>query len=80
MSRTIIGFALICWTTGTAPRLIGYYLTGSSNAVSVLALSLLSGNVGGGTKKILSTAIIFAGSGVGAIIGPYAFLAKGEWS
>jgi len=58
---TVLGFALMAFTSTTASRLIGYYLTGSSNAVFVLGLSLISGNVGGTTKKVLASAAIFLG-------------------
>lgn len=71
---TVIGFAMMAFTKGTAPRLIGYYLTGSSNAVFVLALSLITGNVGGTTKKVLASAAIFLGVATGNIVGPYSFL------
>ena len=67
---TVLGFALVAFTSGTAPRLIGYYLTGSSNSVFVLALSLVSSNVGGITKKTLASAAIFLGVAVGNIVGP----------
>ncbi|WVW78471.1 hypothetical protein I302_100425 [Kwoniella bestiolae CBS 10118] len=73
---TVLGFALMAFAKGIAPRLIGYYLTGSSNAVFVLALSLVSGNVGGTTKKVLASAAIFLGVAVGNIVGPYSFLAS----
>ncbi|RSH80120.1 hypothetical protein EHS25_007322 [Saitozyma podzolica] len=73
---TVLGFALVAFTKGVAPRLIGYYLTGSSNAVFVLALSLVSGNVGGTTKKMLTSASIFIGVAVGNIVGPYSFIAS----
>ncbi|RSH89200.1 hypothetical protein EHS25_002312 [Saitozyma podzolica] len=73
---TVLGFALMAFTKGTAPRLIGYYLTGSSNAVFVLGLSLITGNVGGSTKKVLASAAIFLGVAVGNIVGPYSFLAS----
>jgi hypothetical protein len=73
---TVIGFALVAFTKGVAPRLIGYYLTGSSNAVFVLALSLVSGNVGGTTKKTLASAAIFLGVAVGNIVGPYSFISS----
>lgn len=46
-------------------------LTGSSNAVFVLGLSLVSGNVGGVTKKALASGAIFLGVSVGNIIGPF---------
>jgi hypothetical protein len=65
---TVIGFALMRWTTSTASRLIGYYLTGSSNSVFVLALSLVSGNVGGTSKKALASAAIFLGVATGNIV------------
>lgn len=71
---TVVGFAMMAFTHGTAPRLIGYYLTGSSNAVFVLALSLITGNVGGTTKKVLASAAIFLGVATGNIVGPYSFL------
>lgn len=104
---TVLGFALMAFTTGTASRLIGYCewhhllpgirlividLTGSSNAVFVLALSLVSGNVGGTTKKVLTTACkfqkplyvqvrtyisaIFLGVAAGNIVGPYSFISS----
>jgi hypothetical protein len=73
---TVLGFALVAFTDGIAPRLIGYYLTGSSNAAFVLGLSLISGNVGGTTKKTLSSAAIFLGVAVGNIVGPYSFLSS----
>lgn len=71
---TVVGFAMMAFTQGTASRLAGYYLTGSSNAVFVLALSLVSGNVGGTTKKLLMSAAIFLGMATGNIVGPYSFL------
>lgn len=73
---TVLGFALMAFVHHTAAGLIGYFLTGSSNAVFVLALSLVSGNVGGTTKKVLATASIFVGVAVGNIVGPYSMLAS----
>lgn len=67
---TVVGFAMMAFTKATASRLIGYYLTGSSNAVFVLALSLVSGNVGGVTKRVLASASIFLGVALGNIVGP----------
>lgn len=67
---TVVGFAMMAFTKQTASRLIGYYLTGSSNAVFVLALSLVSGNVGGVTKRVLASASIFLGVALGNIVGP----------
>jgi hypothetical protein len=73
----VLGFALVAFTKGAAPRLIGYYLTGASNAAFVLGLSLVSGNVGGTTKKVLSQAAIFLGMATGNIVGPYSFISSG---
>lgn len=73
---TVVGFAMMAFTQGIAPRLMGYYLTGSSNAVFVLALSLISGNVARTTKKVLMSAAIFLGMATGNIVGPYAFLSS----
>ncbi|EJD50788.1 MFS general substrate transporter [Auricularia subglabra TFB-10046 SS5] len=70
---TVIGFALIAWTHGTAPRLIGYWITGASNATFVVGLSLVSGNVGGQTKKAIASAAVFLGVAAGNIVGPFLF-------
>lgn len=72
---TILGFALVAWlpTHMKVGQLIGYYLTGASNAVFVFALSLVSGNVGGATKKSLCSASIFLGVAAGNIVGPFLF-------
>jgi len=50
--------------------------TGASNATFSLSLSLVTGNVGGNTKKMVASAVIFIGVGLGNIIGPYAFLSS----
>jgi len=34
----------------------------------------VTGNVGGNTKKMVASAVVFIGVGLGTIIGPYAFL------
>ncbi|KAG8925914.1 hypothetical protein FRC02_009347 [Tulasnella sp. 418] len=52
-------------------RLICYYLTGISNAAFVLGLSLVTGNVGGHTKKLIANAATGLGMCVGNIIGPF---------
>ncbi|TFL00154.1 major facilitator superfamily domain-containing protein [Pterulicium gracile] len=54
-------------------RLICYYLTGSYQASFVIGLSLITSNVGGQTKKQLTSAIIFVGVCVGNIAGPFFF-------
>jgi hypothetical protein len=38
----------------------------------------VTGNVGGTTKKIIASAVIFVGVAVGNIVGPYAFLESGR--
>lgn len=40
-------------------------MTGASNATFVLGLSLLSGNVGGQTKKSITSAAVFLGVAAG---------------
>lgn len=54
-------------------RLICFYLTGSYQASFVLALSLITSNVGGQTKKQLTSAIIWMGACCGNIVGPFFF-------
>ncbi|KAK1224115.1 hypothetical protein PQX77_012974, partial [Marasmius sp. AFHP31] len=61
----VIGFAIIAWCEGTVARLAGYWMTGASNCVFVLGLSLVSGNVGGDTKKAIASAAVFLGLAVG---------------
>ncbi|KAK0193417.1 MFS general substrate transporter [Armillaria mellea] len=70
---TVVGFAMIAWCKGKAPRLIGYWMTGASNATFVLGLSLVSGNVGGQTKRSIASAAIFLGVATGNIVGPFLF-------
>lgn len=48
--------------------------TGASNATFSLSLSMVTNNTGGNTKKLLVSAIIFVGVGVGNVVGPYAFI------
>ncbi|PBL04216.1 MFS general substrate transporter [Armillaria gallica] len=71
---TVVGFAMIAWCKGKAPRLIGYWMTGASNATFVLGLSLVSGNVGGQTKRSIASAAIFLGVATGNIVGPFLFI------
>jgi hypothetical protein len=62
-----------CPPSAKAARLVGYWLTGSSNAVFVLGLSLVSGNVAGQTKRALCSASVFTGVALGNIVGPFLF-------
>ncbi|KAJ5280685.1 hypothetical protein N7478_006057 [Penicillium angulare] len=52
-------------------RLICYYLTGSYNASFVIILSILTGNIAGHTKKVITNAMIFLGVCAGNIAGPF---------
>ncbi|KIY67095.1 MFS general substrate transporter [Cylindrobasidium torrendii FP15055 ss-10] len=70
---TVVGFALMAWTDSKGSRLFGYWITGASNATFVLGLSLLSGNVGGQSKKAIASAAIFLGVASGNIVGPFLF-------
>ncbi|GKZ58196.1 hypothetical protein AnigIFM49718_004011 [Aspergillus niger] len=57
--------------TNQVGRLICYYLTGSYNASFVLILSILTGNIAGHTKKVVTNAMIFLGVCAGNIAGPF---------
>ncbi|KAF9024585.1 MFS general substrate transporter [Hymenopellis radicata] len=70
---TVIGFAMIAWCKSKGARLAGYWMTGASNATFVLGLSLVSGNVGGQTKKAIASAAVFLGFATGNIVGPFLF-------
>ncbi|KAJ7132142.1 MFS general substrate transporter [Mycena epipterygia] len=70
---TVVGFALIAWAKPRAARLAGYWMTGASNATFVVGLSLVSGNVGGQTKKAIASASVFLGVAAGNIVGPFLF-------
>lgn len=52
-------------------RLICYYLTGSYNASFVLILSILTANIAGHSKKVVTNAMIFLGVCAGNIAGPF---------
>lgn len=56
-----------CPPSAKAARLVGYWMTGSSNAVFVLGLSLVSGNVSGQTKKSVCSAAVFLGVALGYV-------------
>ncbi|KAJ7230726.1 MFS general substrate transporter, partial [Mycena pura] len=70
---TVVGFAMVAWAKPKAARLIGYWITGASNATFVVGLSLVSGNVGGQTKKAIASAAVFLGVAAGNIVGPFLF-------
>ena len=57
-------------------RLICYYLTGSYNASFVIILSILTGNIAGHTKKVITNAMIFLGVCAGNIAGPFFYKAE----
>jgi hypothetical protein len=56
--------------------LIGYYICGGFVASLVVALQMPAANLGGYTKRVTGTAIVFAAYCIGNIIGPHAFLEK----
>lgn len=56
--------------------LFGYYIVGSFVASLVLALQMPATNLGGYTKRITASAIVFTAYCVGNVIGPHAFLAS----
>ncbi|KAJ7035632.1 MFS general substrate transporter [Mycena alexandri] len=70
---TVVGFALVAWAKSKGARLFGYWITGASNATFVVGLSLVSGNVGGQTKKAIASAAVFLGVAAGNIVGPFLF-------
>lgn len=56
--------------------LFGYYIVGGFVASLVLALQMPTTNLGGYTKRITASAIVFTAYCAGNIIGPHAFLAE----
>ncbi|KAK7454621.1 hypothetical protein VKT23_011374 [Stygiomarasmius scandens] len=70
---TVVGFAMVAWCKGQGARLAGFWMTGASNATFVLGLSLLSGNIGGQTKRAIASAAVFLGVATGNIVGPFLF-------
>lgn len=58
------------------PLLVAYYLTVCYTAITPLLFNWHSSNVGGRTKKTLTTAGFVAGQAVGNIIGPLLFKSK----
>ncbi|CCA69279.1 related to allantoate permease [Serendipita indica DSM 11827] len=67
---TVAGFAMVAWGKNTATRLAGFWMTGASNATFVVGLSLVSGNVGGTTKKAIASAAVFLGVAAGQVEAP----------
>ncbi|ROW11856.1 hypothetical protein VPNG_04917 [Cytospora leucostoma] len=78
---TIIGVSLI-WkmdrTTYTHKLgvLIGYYISGAFVTSLVLALQMPTMNLGGYTKRMTSSALVFLAYCAGNVIGPHAFLSQ----
>lgn len=76
---TVIGVTLMWKLDREAHKvgvLIGYYICGGFVASLVVALQMPASNLGGYTKRVTGTAIVFAAYCVGNIIGPHAFLAE----
>ncbi|EFX04472.1 major facilitator superfamily transporter allantoate [Grosmannia clavigera kw1407] len=57
-------------------RLICFYLTGSYQASFVICLSLVTGNTGGQSKKMIVAGMIWAGACVGNISSPFFYRSK----
>lgn len=74
----VVGAFGLCFlpNTNRVGRLICYYLTGSYNASFVLILSILTANIAGHTKKVVTNAMIFLGVCAGNIAGPFFY--KGD--
>ncbi|KAF1955575.1 major facilitator superfamily transporter [Byssothecium circinans] len=79
MIPTIIGCSMI-WKLDRKHYkigvLFGYYLIGCFVASLVLALQMPATNIGGYTKRITASAIVFTAYCAGNVIGPHAFLAE----
>ncbi|EXK25953.1 hypothetical protein FOMG_17433 [Fusarium oxysporum f. sp. melonis 26406] len=76
---TILGLCLI-WKLDRESQkiglLFGYYMVTAYVTSLVLALQMPSSNLGGYTKRVTGTAVVFAAYCAGNIIGPHAFLAR----
>ncbi|KAK0384682.1 hypothetical protein NLU13_1334 [Sarocladium strictum] len=76
---TILGLCLI-WQldrkTQKIGLLFGYYMVTAYVTSLVLALQMPSTNLGGYTKRVTGTAIVFAAYCAGNVIGPHAFLPR----
>jgi len=55
--------------------LFAYYLLGAFVGSLVMSLQMPSTNLGGYTKRVTATALVFLGYCIGNIIGPHTFLA-----
>ncbi|CAG9975121.1 unnamed protein product [Clonostachys byssicola] len=79
MIPTIIGVSILWKLDREQHRigvLFGYYIQGSFVASLVLGLQMPAVNLGGYTKRVTASAIVFTAYCVGNIIGPHAFLAE----
>ncbi|KAI1478051.1 MFS general substrate transporter [Daldinia eschscholtzii] len=65
-----LGF-LFAPTDAYVGRLICFYLTGSYQASFVISLSLVTSNTGGQSKKMIVSGMVWFGSCVGNIAGPF---------
>ncbi|KPI34386.1 putative transporter [Cyphellophora attinorum] len=75
---TIVGTTLLYKLprTNVPGCLVSYYIIGSFVASLVLALQLPASNLGGYTKRVTGTAVVFLAYCAGNIVGPHAFLAS----
>ncbi|KAF4944069.1 hypothetical protein FGADI_12951 [Fusarium gaditjirri] len=76
---TMLGLCLI-WKLDRESQkiglLFGYYMVTAYVTSLVLALQMPSSNLGGYTKRVTGTALVFAAYCAGNVIGPHAFLAR----
>ncbi|KAI0595038.1 major facilitator superfamily transporter [Biscogniauxia sp. FL1348] len=76
---TVIGTSLM-WRLDRDSSKVGvlmaYYIVGSFVASLVVAMQMPATNLGGYTKRMTGTAIVFMAYCVGNVIGPHAFLEK----
>ncbi|KAK7755374.1 hypothetical protein SLS62_002601 [Diatrype stigma] len=79
LAPTIIGTSLMWQLDRTTDQgrigvLFAYYIVGSFVASLVIAMQMPSANLGGYTKRMTGTAVVFLAYCVGNIAGPHAFL------
>ncbi|OAD03934.1 hypothetical protein MUCCIDRAFT_110814 [Mucor lusitanicus CBS 277.49] len=66
---SLLGCILLAVIPGT-PKLVGLYLSWATTGTSALALTLVTNNVSGYTKKVFYNAIVIVGQNLGNFVGP----------
>ncbi|UZP38204.1 hypothetical protein NXS19_006020 [Fusarium pseudograminearum] len=76
---TIVGVCLL-WKMDREHHkvgvLFGYYIVGGFVCSLVLAMQMPAGNLGGYTKRMTASAMVFIAYCVGNVVGPHAFLGE----